>query len=215
MRVTSSNEIRLDGAIIRQKDSALKLFMHYKKAGIMVRDKKVDERDALIPILKHFGLPRLIPVEPLDMRTEGLVLLTNNGEFAKYLLYDKNIVRKYRIRARGKLSDSSLSFLQKGIYFEGHRFRPMQIEYDQENKNENNENNDKKGSNQWIILTATEGKNRELRKLLEHLGLQISKITRIQYGRFSLGKLHSGDTKQIVVPKALQKDFAKVQKVKK
>jgi len=103
IRITTKNEIRLDGAIVTQKEPTVKLFTHYKKSGIIVSEKKVDNKDALIPILKHFGLPRLIPVEPLDMHTEGLVLLTNSGEFAKYLRYNRSIVRKYRIRARGKV----------------------------------------------------------------------------------------------------------------
>jgi 23S rRNA pseudouridine2605 synthase len=134
-------------------------------------------------------LPRLISVGRLDINTEGLLLLTNDGELARYLEHPAQAVtRTYRVRAHGKPDEAAIARLTKGLTIDGIRYRPIQTTLDS-----------RQGSNCWLTMTLSEGKNREIKKLLEALGVQVTRLIRTGYGPFQLGELVPGAVDEVPV----------------
>jgi 23S rRNA pseudouridine2605 synthase len=128
-----------------------------------------------------------MPVGRLDMNTEGLLLLTNDGELKRALeLPASNVPRTYRARAFGDVTQAQLDDLIEGVTIDGVRYGKIEADLD-----------GGKGRNQWILLTLTEGKNREVRRVLDHLGLQVSRLLRVGYGPFNLGDLPRGAVAEI------------------
>jgi 23S rRNA pseudouridine2605 synthase len=128
-----------------------------------------------------------MPVGRLDMTTEGLLLRTNDGELKRALeLPASNVPRTYRVRAFGDITQSQLDDLIEGIEIEGVRYGKIEADLERGS-----------GRNRWIIMTLTEGKNREVRRVLEHLGLQVSRLLRVGYGPFNLGDLPRGAVAEI------------------
>ncbi|MGL6043346.1 MAG: pseudouridine synthase, partial [Sandaracinobacteroides sp.] len=126
--------------------------------------------------------PRLVPVGRLDMNTEGLLLLTNDGELKRALELPANAVpRTYRVRAMGQVRQSDLEQLALGVILEGVRYGPVDASVDRRARPD--------GANIWLTMTLTEGKNREIRKLCEAMGLRVSRLIRTAYGPFQLGDL--------------------------
>ena len=133
------------------------------------------------------GMPRVVPVGRLDMNTEGLLLLTTDGGLKRALELPSNAVpRRYRVRAYGEFTQPMAEALIEGVTIEGMRYGSIDAEIER-----------RTGRNLWITMTLTEGKNREIRKVLEFLGLQVSRLIRVAYGPFELGDLPARAVEEI------------------
>jgi 23S rRNA pseudouridine2605 synthase len=133
------------------------------------------------------GLPRLISVGRLDFNTEGLLLLTNDGGLARALeLPDTGWLRRYRVRAHGEVTQAQLDALKKGVEIDGVKYGPIEatLERDQ-------------GANVWLVFAIREGKNREVRNVMAHLGLEVNRLIRISYGPFQLAELPEGAVEEV------------------
>ena len=163
-----------------------RLFRFHKPRGLITTARDPRGRPTVFDGLPA-ELPRLISVGRLDLNSEGLLLLTNDGGLARALeLPSTGIVRRYRARAYGRITQDKLDTLRDGITVEGVRYGPIDANLER-----------RTGRNQWIELTLTEGKNREVRRVLEHLGLQVSRLMRTAYGPFELGDLPRGAAEEV------------------
>ena len=163
-----------------------RLFLYHKPRGLVTTHADPQGRDTLFRALpKH--LPRVISVGRLDINTEGLLLLTNDGGLARVLeLPATGWLRTYRVRARGRVGQDVLDKLKTGVTIAGIRYGPIEATLDRE-----------QGANVWLTFAIKEGKNREVRKVLEHLGLQVNRLIRLSYGPFELGELKEGAVREI------------------
>lgn len=167
-----------------------RLFAFHKPQGLITAERDPKGRPTIYTALRNAlpkGTPRLMPVGRLDLNTEGLLLLTNDGELKRQLeLPSSNIPRTYRARAFGDVSQSQLEDLIDGVTIDGMRYGRIDANLER-----------RTGRNQWIVMTITEGKNREVRRVLEHLGLEVSRLIRIGYGPLALGDLPRGAAVEI------------------
>ncbi|MGY8992120.1 MAG: pseudouridine synthase, partial [Rhodospirillales bacterium] len=132
-------------------------------------------------------LPRLISIGRLDINSEGLLLLTNDGGLARTLeLPETGWTRRYRVRAHGRVTNEQLTAIEKGVTVDKIRYGPIQATLDKE-----------QGANIWLSVSLQEGKNREVRRVMEHIGLTVNRLIRLAYGPFQLGKLKRGEVKEI------------------
>jgi 23S rRNA pseudouridine2605 synthase len=177
--------VTVDGKAV-ERAAETRLFRFYKPPGTITAERDPRGRPTIYDRLPS-GLPRLMPVGRLDFMTEGLLLLTNDGGLKRQLeLPRTGVVRTYRARAFGKVTQEQLERLADGITIDG-------IHYGSINANLER----RTGSNCWIELSLTEGKNREVRRVLAHLGLQVSRLIRTAYGPLSLEGLDPGDVDEI------------------
>jgi 23S rRNA pseudouridine2605 synthase len=187
--------VTVDGKPVRPA-AATRLFRFYKPERTITAARDPKGRPTIYDKLPA-GLPRLMPVGRLDFMTEGLLLLTNDGELKRQLELPRTaVVRTYRARAHGKVSQAQLEELAEGLTIEGVRYGSINANLER-----------RTGSNCWIELSLTEGKNREVRRVLEHLGLQVSRLIRIAYGPLTLEDLGSGQVDE--VPEAALDAFRK------
>ena len=132
-------------------------------------------------------LPRVISVGRLDLNSEGLLLLTNDGEWARKMeLPSSHLERTYRVRVHGNLTSEVLSRLSKGVKIDGIQYAPARVQVKK-----------KQGTNTWIQMTLTEGKNREIRRLIAFFGLEVARLVRISYGPYNMGDLKAGEIKEV------------------
>jgi 23S rRNA pseudouridine2605 synthase len=183
--LTDLGGVTVDGKAVRPAAST-RLFRFYKPQGTItaVRDPK-----GRATIYDRFppGLPRLMPVGRLDFMTEGLLLLTNDGELKRQLeLPRTGVVRTYRARAYGRVSQDQLERLAEGVTIDGMHYGSINANLER-----------RTGSNCWIEMSLTEGKNREVRRVLAHLGLQVSRLIRTAYGPFTIEGMEPGDVDEI------------------
>ncbi len=177
--------VTVDGKAV-EPAAATRMFRFYKPQGTITAARDPKGRATIYDRLPP-GLPRLMPVGRLDFMTEGLLLLTNDGEFKRQLELPRTaVVRTYRARAFGRVTQDQLEQLAEGITIEG-------IHYGSINANLER----RTGSNCWVEMSLTEGKNREVRRVLAHLGLQVSRLIRTAYGPFTLGDLALGEVEEI------------------
>lgn len=177
--------VTVDGNPVAEPEPA-RLFRYHKPAGLLTAERDFTGRQTIYDHLPP-GLPRVMPVGRLDLNTEGLLLLTTDGELKRALeLPSVGVERTYRARAYGQVSQPQLEELMLGIEIEGVRYGSINANIER-----------RTGANLWIELTLTEGKNREVRRVLEHLGLQVSRLIRTRYGPFYLGDLPAGDVDEI------------------
>jgi 23S rRNA pseudouridine2605 synthase len=170
-----------------------RLFLYHKPTGLVttVRDEK--QRPTVFAHLPP-GLPRVVSVGRLDINSEGLLLLTNDGGLARYLELPANALKRcYRVRLHGPVNAARLAGLARGIAIDGVRYGPIEARMEGPHS----------GSNAWLVVTLREGKNREIRKVMAHLGLQVSRLIRTAYGPFQLGSLPAGSATE-VPPQALK-----------
>jgi len=169
---------------------ATRLFLFHKPAGLLTTERDPKGRPTIYTALRNAlpgGTPRLMPVGRLDYNTEGLLLLTNDGEFKRALeLPSSGLSRTYRAKAQGDIGQNDLEALFEGVTVDGVHYG--QIEANLERRS---------GRQNWIELSLTEGKNREVRNVLEHLGLQVSRLLRTAYGPFELGDLPRGSAVEV------------------
>lgn len=172
------------------KPEPTRLFAFHKPAGLITAERDPAGRPTIYSALRNAlptGTPRLMPVGRLDLNTEGLLLLTNDGELKRAMeLPSSQIPRTYRARTFGEISQDRLDDLMDGIVIDGMRYGPINANLER-----------KTGRNRWIELTLSEGKNREVRRVLEHLGLQVSRLIRIGYGPFALDELPRGRATEV------------------
>jgi 23S rRNA pseudouridine2605 synthase len=177
--------ITVDGKPVRPPGAA-KLFRYYKPPATLTAERDPKGRPTIYDRLPK-GLPRLIPVGRLDFMTEGLLLLTNDGELKRQLeLPSTGVTRHYRARAFGTVTQAALEELAEGVTIEGIRYGSIDANLER-----------RTGRNCWIQMSLTEGKNREVRRVLEHLGLQVSRLIRTGYGPFTLAGLDPGDVGEV------------------
>lgn len=184
-KVTPEMDVRVDGTRIGAPE-APRLWRYHKPAGLVTTHKDPQGRPTVFEAVADL-LPRVISVGRLDLTTEGLMLLTNDGGLARQLELPANAwTRRYRVRAYGRTTQKELDALKDGVEIDGVRYGPVRAVIDQT-----------QGGNQWITVSITEGKNREIRKLMERLGLKVNRLIRIAYGPFQLGRLSKGAIEEI------------------
>ncbi|MCP1469801.1 23S rRNA pseudouridine2605 synthase [Sphingobium sp. OAS761] len=183
--LTSLHGVTVDGVAVAAPPPA-RLFLFHKPTGCLTTERDPAGRPTIYDRLPA-GLPRLMPIGRLDMNTEGLLLLTTDGGFKRQMeLPATGVPRTYRARAFGEVSQQQLEDLFDGLEIDGVRYG--QIEANLERRT---------GRNQWIEMTLTEGKNREVRRVLEHLGLQVNRLIRTAYGPFALADLATGAVEEV------------------
>lgn len=196
--IITDQSIKVDEKLISAK-KPVKIWIFHKPRGFITTNKDPKARKTIFEILPK-NLPRVITIGRLDINTEGLLLLTNDGEVARYIeLPSSKWTRIYRVRVFGKIDMERLKKLQKGITIDGVRYSGIKVEMEQE-----------RDFNSWLKISLTEGKNREIKKVLEFFGLQVSRLIRISFGPFHLGQLPVGEVKEIsksVLVDALPKEF--------
>jgi 23S rRNA pseudouridine2605 synthase len=183
--VTENDVITIDGKPLPPRERT-RLFMFHKPRGLMTTHADPEGRPTVFDNLPE-GLPRLISIGRLDFNTEGLLLLTNDGGLARALeLPDTGWLRRYRVRAHGEVTQGQLDELKKGVEVDGVKYGPIDatLERDQ-------------GANVWLVFAIREGKNREVRNVMAHLGLEVNRLIRISYGPFQLGELEEGQVEEI------------------
>jgi 23S rRNA pseudouridine2605 synthase len=177
--------VTVDGRPARPA-KATRLYRFYKPQGALTAERDPKGRATIYDRLPK-GLPRLMPVGRLDYMTEGLLLLTNDGELKRQLeLPRTGVVRTYRARAFGTVTQAQLEQLSEGVTVEGVRYGSIDANLER-----------RTGRNCWIEMSLTEGKNREVRRILAHLGLQVSRLIRTAYGPFTLAGLEPGGVEEI------------------
>ena len=189
VKLTNLKGVTVDGKSVGQAEAA-RLFAFHKPSGLITAERDPKGRPTIYTALRN-ALPkdagRVMPVGRLDFNTEGLLLLTNDGELKRAMeLPSSGIPRTYRARAFGDVTQAQLDELIEGIEIDGIRYG--RIEADLERGS---------GKNRWIQMTLTEGKNREVRRVLEHLGLQVNRLLRVGYGPFELDELPRGQAVEI------------------
>jgi 23S rRNA pseudouridine2605 synthase len=197
--VSSLDGITFEGNPVAALEPS-RLFRFHKPAGFLTTARDPGGRPTIMDILPE-GLPRVVPVGRLDMNTEGLLLLTTDGALKRALeLPTSGVPRRYRVRAYGEISQPAVENLIHGLTIDGMRYGPIDAEIER-----------RTGRNLWLTITLTEGKNREIRRVLEFLGLQVSRLIRVAYGPIELGDLAPRDADEVPdgVVASLRKSLAK------
>jgi 23S rRNA pseudouridine2605 synthase len=183
--VTPRDLVTVDGKPLPERERT-RLFLYHKPRGLMTTHADPEGRPTVFDNLPE-GLPRLISIGRLDFNTEGLLLLTNDGGLARVLeLPDTGWLRRYRVRAHGEVTQAQLDQLKKGVEVDGVKYGPIDaaLERDQ-------------GANVWLVFAIREGKNREVRNVMAHLGLEVNRLIRVSYGPFQLGELGEGEVEEV------------------
>lgn len=176
---------------------ATRLFLYHKPVGLVTTARDEKNRPTVFANLPA-GLPRVISVGRLDLNSKGLLLLTNDGGLARYLELPANAWnRRYRVRAHGPINTDDLAKLARGITVDGVKYGAIDAKIERTPS----------GSNVWLLVTLKEGKNREIRKVMAHLGVQVSRLIRTAYGPFDLGNLQPGSAEE-VAPRILREKLA-------
>ncbi len=185
LAVTEASDIRVDGKPIPAADPA-RLWRYHKPAGLVTTHRDERGRATVFDRLPP-ELPRVVSVGRLDLTSEGLLLLTNDGELSRALeLPVRGWLRRYRVRVHGTVDPARLAALETGVTLDGMAYGPIRAVLDRE-----------QGSNAWLTVSLHEGKNREIRRVMEHLGLGVSRLIRIAYGPFQLGDLPRGAIEEV------------------
>lgn len=185
LNVTGADRITVDGKPVGEPE-APRLWLYHKPAGLVTtaRDEKGRQTvfDALPP-----DMPRVMSVGRLDLNSEGLLLLTNDGGLKRRLeLPSTGWLRRYRVRVNGTPDEPALERLRAGIEIDGERFQPMQVTLDRQ-----------QGANAWLTVGIREGRNREIRRAMEAIGLSVNRLIRLSYGPFQLGGLKPGEVEEV------------------
>ncbi|MDY0884296.1 pseudouridine synthase [Dongia soli] len=185
VNVGPSDVVRVDGKPLPEAEKT-RLFRYHKPRGLVTTAKDPEGRPTVFENLPA-NLPRLISVGRLDLNSEGLLLLTNDGELARRLeLPATGWVRRYRVRVNGKIDPAVLTKLAGGIEIDGVRYGAIEAVLDRQ-----------QGENAWLTMSLTEGKNREIRKVCAHFGWTVSRLIRLSYGPFQLGHLGKGEAEEV------------------
>lgn len=185
-KVLGREDIRVNGKRV-ESHAPVRIWRYHKPAGLLTSTSDPEGRRTIFDELSK-SLPRTVTIGRLDLTTEGLLLLTNDGGLAREMELPKTgLTRVYRARAHGKITQDALDGLQAGVELEdGTQFSSIKATLERET-----------GTNNWITIELTEGKNREVRRALEHLGLKVNRLIRIQYGPFELADLRPGAVEEV------------------
>ncbi len=185
LNVTPRDQIAVDGKPL-PKAERTRLFLYHKPRGLVTTHADPEKRPTIFEKLPK-TLPRVVSVGRLDLNTEGLLLLTNDGGLARVLeLPATGWLRRYRVRAHGAITQPQLDALRKGVTVNGVRYGAIEAIVDR-----------LQGANVWLTFAIREGKNREVRNVLEHLGLKVNRLIRISFGPFQLGDLPEGAVEEV------------------
>jgi 23S rRNA pseudouridine2605 synthase len=185
INVTQASRITVDGAPIPEK-TPTRLWRYHKPRGLLTTHRDPEGRPTIFDELPQ-ELPRVITIGRLDLNSEGLLLLTNDGALARKLeLPATGWIRRYRVRVHGTVDSQALAGLAQGVTIEGVKYGAVKAQLDRQ-----------QGENAWLTMALTEGKNREVRRICEHLGWQVSRLIRVAYGPFQLGLLEPGGVEEV------------------
>ena len=185
LNVTANDRIAVDGKPLPRAERT-RLFLYHKQRGLVTTTADPQGRPTIFGALPK-ELPRLVSVGRLDLNTEGLLLLTNDGGLARALELPATAwLRRYRVRAYGKVTQQQLDELRDGVTVDGIRYGPIEATLDREQT-----------SNVWITFAMREGKNREVRNVLRHLGLHVARLIRVSFGPFQLGEIGEGKVEEV------------------
>lgn len=198
VKVTAADIVLVDGRQVGAAE-ATRMWLYHKPSGLVTTHRDPAGRPTVFENLPE-NMPRVISVGRLDLTSEGLLLLTNDGELARRLELPANgWLRRYRARAFGRVSQEELDTLKNGITVEGVRYGSIDAKLERGG-----------GANSWIQVSITEGKNREVRRVLDALGLRVNRLIRVSYGPFQLGTLPPGAVEEVprrVLKEQLGKDL--------
>ena len=182
--IEGTEKILIDGEKLPVADKT-RLWLYYKPVGLITSHK--DEKRPTVFDNLPPDMPRVISVGRLDLNSEGLLLLTNNGELSRMLELPQNgWSRRYKVKVHGIVSPAKLQSLSEGITIDGVNYGPVKIVID-----------GTQATNSWLTVTLAEGKNREIRRLMNHIGLEVARLIRLSYGPFQLGSLKKGEVKEV------------------
>ena len=185
LNVTSTDWITVDGQPVGPADRP-RLWRYNKPNGLVTTERDEKGRKTVFDALPP-ELPRVLSIGRLDLTSEGLLLLTNDGALKRKLeLPETGYVRKYRVRAKGRVTEAALESLRRGVVVEGERFQPMKVSLDKE-----------QGANAWFTVGLREGKNREVRRAFATIDLEVNRLIRTSYGPFQLGTLARGEVDEV------------------
>ena len=185
LNVTDSDTITVDGKPLAAPEPA-RLWLYHKPPGLVTTTRDEQGRETIFDALPD-DLPRVLSVGRLDINSEGLLLLTNDGGIKRKLeLPATGWMRRYRVRIKGTPADAAFEPLRKGATVDGTTYQPMQITLDRQ-----------QGANAWLTIGLREGKNREIRRAMEHLGFVVNRLIRVSYGPFQLGDLKQGAVEEV------------------
>ena len=183
--VEGNEKILLDGEKLPAVEST-RLWLYYKPTGLLTTHKDTSNRPTVFDNLPA-GLPRVISVGRLDLNSEGLLLLTNNGELSRTLELPQNgWSRRYKVKVHGRVSQAKIDSLADGVTVDGVAYGPVKILL-----------GETQGTNTWLTITRQEGKNREIRRLMKYIGLEVARLIRLSYGPFQLGSLKKGEVREV------------------
>jgi len=183
--VEGNEKILLDGEKLPAVEGT-RLWLYYKPVGLLTTHKDTDNRPTVFDNLPA-GMPRVISVGRLDLNSEGLLLLTNNGELSRKLELPQNgWSRRYKVKVHGFVDLKKLAKLADGVTVDGINYGPVKAELESE-----------QGTNSWLTITLNEGKNREIRKLMKSIDLDVARLIRLSYGPFQLGSLKKGEVREV------------------
>ncbi len=183
--VEGNEKILLDGEKLPAVEST-RLWLYYKPTGLLTTHKDTSNRPTVFDNLPA-GLPRVISVGRLDLNSEGLLLLTNNGELSRTLELPQNgWGRRYKVKVHGRVSQAKIDSLADGVTVDGVAYGPVKILL-----------GETQGTNTWLTITLQEGKNREIRRLMKYIGLEVARLIRLSYGPFQLGSLKKGEVREV------------------
>jgi len=192
--VSPGDIVVVDGAVIDAPDRA-RLWRYHKPDGVMTTHKDPQGRPTVFEKMPP-GMPRVVSVGRLDLNSEGLLLLTNDGALARQLELPANgWLRRYRVRVHGEVEPAALASLGRGLTIEGVRYAPIEAGLDSQ-----------RGSNAWLTVSLHEGRNREIRRVMAHLNLAVTRLIRVAYGPFQLGNLARGEIAE-VPPRVLREQL--------
>jgi len=185
LNVVESDRIVVDGKEVGDPDPP-RLWLYHKPAGLVTTERDEKDRDTVFANLPQ-GMPRVMSVGRLDLNSEGLLLLTNDGEIKRRLeLPSTGWLRRYRVRINGAVSEDKLQLLRNGIEVDGITYQPMTVTFDRQ-----------QGANAWLTVALREGRNREIRKAMQAIGVAVNRLIRVSYGPFQLGDLKAGEVEEL------------------
>lgn len=185
LNVTERDQITVDGKPVAEAERP-RLWLYHKPTGLVTTARDEKGRETVFDKLPD-SMPRVMSVGRLDLNSEGLLLLTNDGGLKRKLeLPATGWLRKYRVRVKGTPTDAMLAPLRQGLVIEGERFQGMEATLDRQ-----------QGANAWLTIGLREGKNREIRRAMEAVGLTVNRLIRVSYGPFQLGQLKPGQVEEV------------------